>query len=85
MPRGIPIDPKVKAEIVSKIRDEGMTVVAASSTYGVNSKNIYAWLREGVVDGNRNLILENNRLKKELEIAYRILGKLTAKTERPKD
>jgi len=85
MPRGIPFDPKVKAEIVSKIRDEGMTVAAASSAYGVNSKLIYGWLREGVVDGNRNLILENNRLKKELEIAYRILGKLTAKTEHPKD
>ena len=47
--------------------------------------SIYTWLREGVVDGNRNLILENNRLKKELEIAYRILGRLTAKTDRPKD
>ncbi len=85
MPRGIPTDPQLKAEIVSKIRDEGMSVTVASSTYGFNSKVIYAWLREGVVDGDRNLILENNRLKKELEIAYRILGRLTAKTERPKD
>ncbi|MGH9439911.1 MAG: hypothetical protein ACRD22_19035 [Terriglobia bacterium] len=71
--------------MVAKIRDEGMRVVDASATYGFSSKTIYTWLREGVVDGNRNLILENNRLKKELEIAYRILGRLTAKTERPKD
>lgn len=85
MPKGIPTDPRLKAEVISKIRDEGMTVAVASATYGFTSRIIYAWLREGVVDGNRNLILENNRLKKELEIAYRILGRLTAKTERPKD
>jgi hypothetical protein len=37
-----------------------------------------------VVDGNRNLILENSRLKKELEIAYRLLGRATAEMSRPK-
>ena len=85
MAKGRQTDPNLRAEIVSKIRDEGMRVVDASVTYGFSSKTIYAWLREGVVDGNRNLILENNRLKKELEIAYRILGRLTAETKRPKD
>ena len=85
MSRGKAIDPSIKAEIVAKIRDEGMSVAVASATYDVSSKSIYTWLREGVVDGNRNLILENNKLKKELEIAYRILGRLTAETKRPKD
>lgn len=85
MAKGKPTDPQLRAEIVGKIRDEGMRVAVASATYGFRSKSIYTWLREGVVDGNRNLILENNRLKKELEIAYRILGRLTAKTDRPKD
>ena len=85
MPTGKPTDPKLKAEIVAKIRDGGMSVADASATYGFSSKTLYAWLQIGVVDGNRNLILENNRLKKELEIAYRILGRLTAETQRPKD
>jgi transposase-like protein len=85
MPRGIPADQTHKAEIVAKIRDQGLSVSAASAQYHLSSKTIYAWLREGVVDGNRNLILENNKLKKELEIAYRILGRLTAETKRPKD
>ncbi len=85
MAKGKPTDPTVKAEIVSKIRDEGMSVTVASATYGFSSKTIYTWLREGVVDGNRNLILENNRLRKELEISYRILGRLTAEAKRPKD
>ena len=84
MPKGKPIDPALKSEIVSKIRNDGMTVGAASAHYGVNSKSIYYWLRDGVVDGNRNLILENNKLKKELEIAYRIIGRFTAESQRPK-
>ena len=85
MPKGKPTDPAVRREVVTKIRDEGMSVVDASATYGFSGKTIYTWLRDGVVDGNRNLILENNKLRKELEIAYRILGRLTAETKRPKD
>ncbi len=84
MAKGKPTDPKLKQEIVGKVRDEGMTVAVASATYGFSSQTIYAWLKEGVVDGNRNLILENNRLKKELEIAYRIIGRFTADAQRPK-
>lgn len=82
---GTPTDPKLKAEIVAKIRNEGLSVSVASAQYNISSKTIYTWLRQGVVDGNRNLILENNKLRKELEIAYRILGRLTAETKHPKD
>ena len=84
MPTGKPIDPATKAEIVRKIRDEGMKVVDASEQYGIGSPTIYRWLKEFVVDGNRNLILENNKLRKELEMAYRLLGRATAEMQRPK-
>ena len=84
MPTGKPIDAQLKSEILAKIRDEGMKVSEVSAQYGVNSKSIYTWLRAEVVDGNRNLILENNKLKKELEIAYRLLGRATAEIQRPK-
>lgn len=84
MPVGKYIDGSTKNEIISKIRDQGLRVVEVANQYGISSKTIYAWLRAGIVDGNRNLILENNRLKKELEIAYRVLGKLTSETQRPK-
>jgi transposase-like protein len=85
MPIGKHTDPRVKSEIMTKIRDEGMRVVEAADTYGISSKTIYTWLRTGVVDGNRNLILENNKLRKELEIAYRILGRATAEIQKSKD
>jgi len=84
MPVGIHTDPAVKAEVLKKVRDEGLRVSEVSALYGIGSKAIYRWLREGVVDGNRNLELENIRLKKELEIAYRILGRLTAETQKSK-
>jgi transposase len=81
---GKPFDLAIKAEILSKIRDEGVRVVDASAVYGASSKTIYGWLRSGVKDDGRNLILENNRLKKELEIAYRIIGRFTADAQKSK-
>lgn len=84
MPKGKPIDQSLKAEIVGKIRDEGLSVSKASAQYNISSKSIYTWLREGVVDGNRNLILENNRLKKENEQLYKLLGRATAEMQKSK-
>ena len=84
MPVGKHTDPALKAEIVQKIRNEGLRVSEASETYGVGSKAIYRWLRDGVVDNDRNLILENNKLKKALEMAYRIIGRFTAESQRSK-
>jgi len=89
MPRGVPIDPKLKTEIITKIRDEGMRVADAVEIYGFDSRLVYSWLNTKVIDAdkaaNRNLILENSRLKKELDMAYRMLGKATALMDRPKD
>ena len=85
MPRGIPADRTHKAEIIAKIRDQGLSVSAASAQYQVSSKTIYAWLREGVVDSNRNLVLELNKLRKENEQLYKLLGRATAEMQKTKD
>lgn len=84
MPGFKAIDPKIKAKILTSIRDEGMSVSLAASTYNVSGKTIYNWLRSGVVDGDKNLVLELNRLRKENEQLYKLLGRATAELNRPK-
>lgn len=84
MPGFKTIDPQIKAEILAKIREKGMSVSEAAATYNVSGKTIYNWLRSGVVDSNKNLILELNRLRKENEQLYKLLGRATAELNRPK-
>lgn len=84
MTKGKSVEAGVKSVIIDKIRDEGMRVVEASAHYQVSSKSIYRWLREGVVQSEANLVLENNRLKRELEQVYNLLGRATVELKRPK-
>ena len=84
MAKGKPTEPSLRAEIVRKVRDQGLSVSEASAQYQVSAKSIYTWLREGVVGGNRNLILELNRLRKENEQLYKLLGRATAEMQKSK-
>lgn len=84
MPVGRHTDQKLKEEILTKIRDEGMRVSEAATHYGISSKTIYAWLRSNVVNSNTSLVLQLNRLKKENEQLYKLLGRATAELNRPK-
>ena len=79
-----PYDQKLKAMVIAKIRDEGMSASEAAATYHVTTKSIYRWLKEGVVNSDTSLVLEVNRLKKELEQAYALLGRATAEMQRSK-
>ena len=78
------IDFNTKSKILTAVREEGRSVKEASEEYGVSPKTIYAWLRGEVQGGDRNLILENNRLKKELDNCYRVIGRMSMEVKRPK-
>jgi len=84
MPGFKPIDPTVKAKILDQIRNQGVSVSAAAAAHNVSPKTIYTWLRAGVQDGDKNLVLELNRLRKENEQLYKLLGRATAELNRPK-
>lgn len=84
MPVGKHTDPKLKATIIKKIRDEGMSVSEAHAQYGVHPKTIYGWLKNGVVNSERSLVLELNRLRKENEQLYKLLGRATAEMQKSK-
>lgn len=84
MPVGKHTDPTIKATIIKQIRDEGMSVSEASAHYNVHPKTIYSWLRSGVVNSERSMVLELNRLRKENEQLYKLLGRATAEMQKSK-
>ena len=84
MEKGVVTPQDKRNEIISKIRDEGMTVAEAARQYNIGTKAIYNWMRSGVVNSSTSLILENNRLKKENEQLYNLLGRATVELKRSK-
>ena len=84
MAKGVITSQEVRNEIVTKIRDEGMTVIEASQQYNIAKSAIYTWMRDGVANSSSSLILENNRLKKENEQLYNLLGRATVELKKSK-
>lgn len=84
MPTFKSIAPEVRAEVINQVRNGGVSVTAAAAKHGISNKTIYNWLRSEVVNSERSLILELNRLKKENEQLYGLLGRATAELKRPK-
>lgn len=80
---GKPIAQEIKDEVISKIKSEGITAVEAGRRYGVNPKNIYRWLSQGI-GGANSQVLENNRIKRENESLKQIIGELMLERERGK-
>lgn len=79
------IDPELKARVVEEVRNNGTPVSEAAAQHGLNPRTIYGWLKKEVGGSERNLILENNRLKKENEQLYNMLGRATVELKRPKN
>lgn len=84
MAKGVITPQETRNEIIAKIRDEGITVIEAARQYNIGPKAIYGWMRDGVVNSSTSLILENNRLKKENEQLYNLLGRATVELKRSK-
>lgn len=79
-----PFDPKVKQEILSAVKSGSMTQAEACRLYGISSGTMSNWCRQDVVGGEKNYITQINQLKRELDNAYRVIGKLSARSDRPK-
>lgn len=78
-----PIPKELKEEILTKIKVEGISGAEAARRYGINVKNIYRWLADGV-GGTSSHVLEFNRLKRENQQLKQLLGQLLLDHERGK-
>jgi hypothetical protein len=61
-----------------------MTQAEACRLYGVSSAAMSTWCRQDVIGGEKNYITQINQLKRELDNAYRVIGKLSTRADRPK-
>lgn len=79
-----PFDPQLKQEIITAVKSGSMTQAEACRLYGVSSAAMSTWCRQDVIGGEKNYITQINQLKRELDNAYRVIGKLSARADRPK-
>jgi len=68
-------DPQLKQEILSAVKSGSMTQAEACRLYGVSSAAMSTWCRQDVVGGEKNYITQITS-KRELDNAYRVIGKL---------
>ncbi len=78
-----PIRKELKEEIITKIKAEGISGAEAARRYGVNVKNIYRWLADGI-GGTTSQVLELNRLRRENQQLKQLIGQLLLEQERGK-
>lgn len=71
------ISKEIKEQIISRIKNDGISVQQASEDHGVKAKTIYYWL--GTKAKGTVTLLEHNKLKKENQQLKEIIGDLTVK------
>lgn len=66
---------ETKEQILNRVRNEGVSVPQAARDAGISNTTIYTWLGR-TAQGQQNNT-EVSRLKRELQGAYELIGKLT--------
>lgn len=78
-----PIAKEIRDQILSRIKNDGISVAGAAKDAGVNSKTVYGWLAKEAEKTNCS-ITTFNRLKRENQGLYQIIGKLTTQLDKMK-
>lgn len=71
------IAPELKAQIINRIKNEGVPVAQAAKDHGVSEASIYTWLGKRA-DGGPS-VLEIAKLKKENTQLKELVGEITLK------
>lgn len=71
------VSAEVKADILKRVKEQGVPVVQAAKEHGVHESTIYNWLGKGV-EGQPTLA-ELVKLKRENQMLLGLVGELTVK------
>ena len=70
------IPKETKEQVLHRIKNEGVSVSTAAKDAGISDATVYGWLGR-TAQGQQNTT-EVLRLKRELQGAYELIGKLSA-------
>ena len=74
------IDPDIKAQILKRIKDDGIPAAQAAKEHGVSDKTVYGWLSAGTAKtGNAR---ELTKLRKENAFLKTLIGEITVELSR---
>ena len=71
------IAPEVKADIIKRVKEEGVSVAQAAKDHGIHESTIYGWL--GVSATSAPSWAEVSRLQRQNKELFEIVGELTVK------
>ncbi len=83
MPKRHVIRPDVKAQILKRLKEDGVPVAKLAEEHGVAVQTIYKWLSNGTVN-NQPSLLAFAKLKKENQQLKELVGNLTLYLEHEK-
>lgn len=76
MPKRHVIRPDVKAQILKRLKEDGVPVATLAEEHGISTKTIYNWLSRGATN-NQPSLLTYAKLKKENQQLKELVGNLT--------
>lgn len=75
--KGYRIAKEVKADIIRRVKEEGVSVAQAAKDHGVHETTIYNWLSAGI--SSAPSWSEFARLQKQNRELFEVVGELTVK------
>lgn len=76
------IPKEIKEQVLARIKDDGVTGKQAAEEAGISSKTVYGWLANTTI--SEPGILELNKLRRESEGLYTLIGRLTSELDKVK-
>lgn len=71
------VAPEVKADILKRVKEEGVSVAQAAKDHGIHETTIYGWLGSGA--SGAPSWSEFIRLQKQNKELFEVIGELTVK------